>query len=452
MQRVPVAIVGGGITGIAAALKLAERGVFDITLFEKQPSLGGLDSSFSWEDLVCDRFYHVVLPTDTRILRLLDDLGLGEGLYWRRVRSGFYGDGRLVPLSTLRDFWRFPFLSFWQRVRLALGIVYSSRLKRVSGLDGIYAPQWLERIFGREVYGRLWEPLLRSKLGDASERTSAAFMGATIRRLYGARKSRAKQEKMGYWRGGYNSLLAAAEKRLCSLGVLIRTNEPVREIRSGMDTNQTPATGSAMLEVSTPVRRERFGRVLITVPCPEAARLLGRETPPFRKRLAAVEYLGIISVLLLVKKRLSPYYVINILDRRFPFTGIIESTNVIPPEDTGGKHLLYLPKYVVSGDALNDFSDGRLAELFSGALREVFPEIRAEDILHREVFRDPYAQPIPALHSLANPIESRTPIPHVYLANTAMIPDTLHNNNANIALARKVAQAIPGPFIGADSR
>ena len=444
MQRVSVGIVGGSITGIAAALKLVERGAFDITIFEKEPRLGGLDSWYDWQDLVCDRFYHVVLPTDSQTLLLLNDLGLGEGLYWRPVRSGFYGSGRLVPLSTLRDFSRFPFLSLWQRIRLGLGIVYSSRAKRISGLDGVYASRWLERIFGREIYARVWEPLLRSKLGDAADRISAAFMWATIKRLYGARRSRTKQEKMGYWRGGYRALLDAAQERLRSRGVTIRTNEPVLEIRFEKDKDPASASEGAAVEVITGVRREKFGRVLLTVPCPEAVKLTRGETHPYWRRLGSVEYLGIMCVLLVLKKSVSPFYVINLLDRQLPFTGVVETTNIIPPEDLGGRHLLYLPKYVTSQDPLNDISDGRLADLFIAGLREIFPDIRGDDILHRQVFREPCAQPIPALHSLENRIDSRTPMPGIFLANTAMIPDTLHNNDANIKLAFEVADSIPG--------
>jgi protoporphyrinogen oxidase len=446
MQRTTVAVVGGGIIGIAAALKLAGRPGFDITLFEKQERLGGLDSWYEWEDLACDRFYHVVLPADAATLRLVDELGLGPELYWRRVRSGFYGNGRLVPLSTVRDFLRFPFLSFWQRVRLGLGIVYSSQVKKISGLDGVSASGWLKRTFGAGIYDRVWEPLLRSKLGDAADRTSAAFMGATIRRLYGARRSHAKQEKMGYWRGGFRALLGAAEARLRERGVTIRTGEPVLRVgvTAAKDGRPGPDAAASAVEVTTRVRRETHGSVLLTVPCPEAVRLTaGEKAHPYWRRLDSIEYLGIACVLLVLRRSASPYYVINLLDRGLPFTGIIETTNIIPPEDLGGRSLIYLPKYVTARDSLNDLSDEGLADLFTGRFREIFPDIRESDILHRRVFREPYAQPIPALHSIENPIGSRTPIPCVYLANTAMIPDTLHND-ASIKLAGEIAASIPG--------
>jgi len=197
-----IAIVGGGMTGISAALELARSGRFDVTLFEKQDRLGGLSGYFEWEDVTWDRFYHVILSTDTVMLDFLKELGLESELFWQATKSGFYGDGRLVSMSSTLDFIRFPFMSLWQKFRLGLGILYSARIKDPAKLDRIYVREWLTRVFGRRVYENIWDPLLRSKLGDARERTSAAFIWATINRLYGARSSDNKQEKMGHVHGG----------------------------------------------------------------------------------------------------------------------------------------------------------------------------------------------------------------------------------------------------------
>jgi protoporphyrinogen oxidase len=441
-QPQSLAVVGGGITGIAAALTLARSGKFRVTVLEKQKELGGLDLAYKWQDLVCDRFYHVVLPTDACTLEFIADLGLSENVYWRKVKSGFFGQGQLVSLSSLADFVRFPFLSFGQKIRLGLGIFYAARLKKLSHLDDVSSPQWLSRIFGREVYQRIWEPLLRSKLGEAAERTSAAFMWATIRRLYGARGSKSKQEIIGYWRGGYDSLLKAAEKKLIESGVSLVTGEPVEKI--GVEEKHKYSGGyrDSALNVDTPSGSRRFDRILLTVPCPEVLKLIKNNSHSYWERLQAVEYLGVAGVLLVLKRSLSPYYVINLLDKDFPFTGIVETTNIIPPSDLGDRHLVYLAKYVTSKDPLTGLSDTQMIAQCVGRLKAVFFDLRDDDILHLRVFREPHVQPIPALNFLSRPIAPLTPLKNVYLANTAMIPDSLHNNNANIKLARDVAALI----------
>jgi protoporphyrinogen oxidase len=267
-------------------------------------------------------------------------------------------------------------------------------------------------------------------------------MWATIRRLYGARGTGAKQEKMGYWRGGYHSLLDLAQQILVKRGVSVVTGDPVQKIEPEPGDGGSGNRRAARISIETRRGRRRFDRVLLTVPCPEALKLVKTDGDSYWSNLQAVEYLGVVSILLVLRRSLSPDYVINLLDRDLPFTGIVETTNIIPPQDLGGRHLVYLPKYLTAGDRLNGFSDAQIAPLFIDRLRGVFPDLRDDDILHLKVFREPYVQPIPALNFLSRPISPLTPLANVYLANTAMIPDSLHNNNANIKLAEDVAALI----------
>ena len=231
-KKQSIAVVGGGMTGIAAALELAKSGKFDVTLFEQADHLGGMSDYYTWNDITWDRFYHVILSTDTLMIDFIKEIGLEDQLFWKETKSGFYGDGKLVSMSTMMDFLKFPFLSLWQKFRLGLGILYSSRINDPKNLEKIYVRQWLTKVFGRRVYEKIWDPLLRSKLGDAREKTSAAFIWATINRLYGARNAENKQEKMGHVHGGYKTILDAAEKKLKQYGVQILLNSPVTKIES----------------------------------------------------------------------------------------------------------------------------------------------------------------------------------------------------------------------------
>ncbi|MGA2381445.1 MAG: FAD-dependent oxidoreductase, partial [Spirochaetia bacterium] len=120
-----IAVVGGGMMGIVTAMELVERSQARVTIFEKDRRLGGLSSPYTWNGLTCDRFYHVVLSTDSLLLGFLRSIGLDGEVYWRESKSGFYDDGRLVSMSSLGDFIAFPFLTLWQKFRLGLGIVVS---------------------------------------------------------------------------------------------------------------------------------------------------------------------------------------------------------------------------------------------------------------------------------------------------------------------------------------
>lgn len=434
-QKQSVAVIGGGITGIAAALELAKCGNFQVTILEKEDHLGGMSSSCSWKDIIFDRFYHVILGADRDLIDFVKDLGLESQLFWEDTQSGFYGDGQIVPFSSAVDFLRFPFLSLWQKFRLGVGILYSSRLKNMAEIDQVYAKDWLTKVFGAKVYDNFWGPLLRSKLGQAKDRISAAFILATIKRLYGARSSANKQEKMGHVHGGYRTILEAAQRRLSDLDVAIRTNSPVLVAEIHEDTQEITLTIAS--------DRVTFDRVLFTIPSPIVSKIMRpcREQS-FWQSLRDVEYLGVICMLLITKQSLSSYYVLNLLDEELPFTGVIESTNVLSVQEVGGRHLVYLPKYLMKDDPLCERSDQEIMELFLEKLQVVFPALKVDDIENRLLFREEYVQPVQGLNYLNSFTDARTPVRGVYLGNTLSIKGSTLNNNAAIQVAKQAAKSI----------
>jgi protoporphyrinogen oxidase len=433
MNNKNTAVIGGGISGLTAAKKLSEDG-YNVTIFEKNNHVGGLSDSYVWDDLEWDRFYHVILSTDEMLLRLIDDLGLSNELFWRETKSGFYGNGKLVSMSSIKDFITFPFLSLWQKFRLGMGILTSIGIKDVDKLDRIYVREWLIKTFGRRVYERMWDPLLRSKLGEARHRTSASFIQATISRLYGARSGEAKTEKMGHVKGGYRTILNALLEDLTNKGV---------EVKTGNRVDKIIAEGN-MLEVITNCGSSSHSQVLLTVPAPEVLRVTGmsRDAGDYWKVQAEVKYLGVICLLIILDRKLSEYYVTNLLDKSLPFTGIIEATNIVDPSDLGGRHLVYLPKYVTQDDPINNKSDEEIQENFIKGLKKVHPDLSEDYILHTKLFRERYVQPLQEVNYLDQTRGIKTPIPNLYLANSTMLYNSTLNNDSAIKLAEKAVDVI----------
>jgi uncharacterized protein with NAD-binding domain and iron-sulfur cluster len=73
--RPSVAVIGGGLAGIAAAIALAEAGAA-VTLLEARPRLGGATCSFARDGLVVDTGQHIYLGCCTAYRGLLDKLGM----------------------------------------------------------------------------------------------------------------------------------------------------------------------------------------------------------------------------------------------------------------------------------------------------------------------------------------------------------------------------------------
>ena len=231
-------IAGGGVLGQVLALRLAEAGK-RVTLCEAARETGGLASAWSIDGITWDKFYHVILPDDRRTLALLNEIGLGEAVVWQRSRTGFFARGQLSSLNGAMDFLRLPILGPIAKARLAFTLMRTARIRDGQPLEKIPVKPWLTRWSGRTAFERLWQPLLRAKLGNNAEIASASFIWSTIRRLYLARSAGAKTEVLGFVDGGYHRVLAALRVRLDAAGVEVLTGCPVRRVRP----ERRPAAG-----------------------------------------------------------------------------------------------------------------------------------------------------------------------------------------------------------------
>ena len=76
------AVIGGGLLGMTLAFRLSQRG-FPVSLYEASSQSGGLASAWQLDDVVWDRFYHVILKSDTFTGKLLAELGVKNDITWR---------------------------------------------------------------------------------------------------------------------------------------------------------------------------------------------------------------------------------------------------------------------------------------------------------------------------------------------------------------------------------
>jgi protoporphyrinogen oxidase len=158
--------------------------------------------------------------------------------------------------------------------------------------------------------------------------------------------------------------------------------------------------------------------------------------------LNKVEYLAISCVLLILSRGLSEFYVTNLLDPDLPFTGVIEATNVVAPEDIDGKHLVYLPKYMPGDDPYMQKSADEIKTEFTAKLQKMFPDLRDTEILHSVVSRERYVQPLQEVDYLSRLHGFESPIAGLYVVNTAMIYNSTLNNNAAVTLGRNCAEEV----------
>jgi protoporphyrinogen oxidase len=428
-----IAVIGAGMMGLTLAYRLSQQG-HQVTLFEGSQQLGGLTTHHDYGSFVWDRFYHVILPSDQALIGLLREVGLGDQLRWGKTLTGFYGDRQFHPISNTVEFLRFPPLNLLDKIRLAFTLIYGSRVKNWKRLEQIRAESWLMRLSGRGTYEKMWKPLLRAKLGENYKRVSAVFIWAYITRLFSARDSSLKKEELGYVQGGYKTVFDRLASLIQTKGGAVRTGLAVDYIGPRQD-------GGLWVEHSE--QKEHFDKVCFTGPVNILQQVAAQELVSVGGDRGLVEYLGVICMVLLTRKPLVPYYVVNIADQQLPFTGVIGMSNLVSLQETNGLHMTFLPKYVLSDDPMMRQSDEEITRLFFDGLHAMFPHLNDDDIVAAPINRAFKVQPLQVLNYSQIVPHTTATNNDFFILNTSQLVQDNPNNNA---VVRHVDQFLKDNF------
>ncbi len=455
-----VVVIGGGMLGAAVADRLCatEPGT-EVVLLEAAPSLGGLTSAWTIETaeggVTWDRFYHVVLGQDRRVIALLERLGLRDALHFGTVRSELLAGGRIHPMSSVLDLLRLPVLGPLSRLRVGATVGLGAVLP-VAGGDRSTSADWLRRYSGTAATDDLWLPLLRAKLGEESERASARFIRSTFRRLLVARLRGGDGDRFGWVEGGYAEVLGRLADDLRASGVQIHTATAATALSRSGDRwlVQTAATGHAAGAESAAGGTRSFeaDSVVLATPGPVAARLAGGYADPaWRQSLEQVRYLGCVCVSVVLRRRVTGGYLTYVTDET-PYTAVVEMTNLVDPAglgQTGGKHLVYLPRYCAPDDPAFDADPDRIANEAVADLVSRYPHLSPDDVLATRVARARHVMPVPVPGWGDATPAVRTGADGLFLASSAQVADGTLNVETTLALAdRAIAEMASGPAPG----
>ncbi len=433
-EKTRFAVAGGGMLGLTLAMRMAKQG-HDVTLIEAAPELGGLASIWKIGDIEFDRHYHVTLLSDSRLRNLVSEIGLDEQMRWVETKTGFYTNDKLYSMSDTAEFLKFPPLKLIEKLRLGGTIFYASKIKNWKRLENMPVAKWLERWSGKGTFAKIWQPLLRAKLGESYKRTSAAFIWAHINRMYKARRTGLKKEMFGYVKGGYRTIINRLVEVLGEQGVNVKTGSPIQSIEKQSD-------GKFEIRYQGQSRSDYFDKVIMTTPNSIMSRVCTDISEDEKERFDKVEYLGIVCASVLLKKGLSPYYVTNITDDWVPMTAVVEMTTIVDPAELGGKSLVYLPKYVPAEHELFDKSDEEIQESFLAALDRMYPDFKRDDVIDFKISRVRNVMAIPTLKysELLPPMKST--VEGLYFVNSSYILKGNLNVNESITIAEDAMETV----------
>ena len=302
-----LAVVGGGISGLAAAYEAAQRGA-RVTVLESSGRIGGKLAVSDVGGLAVDEGAESLLTRVPDGVGLVDELGL-ELLAPTTSSAGVWSRGRLRPLpartllgipTDLTALARSQVLSARGLTRVPLDLLLPGAPTQEDVSVGSLVGQRL----GREVVERLVDPLLGGVYAGRADSLSlqatlpqlVAQVGRHRSLLLAARAALpppapAAPSPFATLRGGLGALparLAAAS------GAEIRLRTTVRELgrtATGWRLTLGSAAAPEALEVDA---------VVLAVPAAPAARLLEQVAPTAAAELAAVEYASVALVTLVL--------------------------------------------------------------------------------------------------------------------------------------------------------
>ncbi|HEY2670319.1 MAG TPA: hydroxysqualene dehydroxylase HpnE [Rugosimonospora sp.] len=455
-----VAVVGGGLAGIAAALRCADAGR-DVTLYEARPWLGGLTHSFRRGDLDVDNGQHVFLRCCTSYRALLDRLGVSDQVRLQPrldipVRSPLdprparlRRNGLPAPLHLGGALMRYSLLSPAQRLRFIRAALALRRVDRTSrAVDEQSFGGWLrEKGQDARTVSALWDLVGVATLNATADQASLA-LAAMVFQV--GLLTDAGAADIGWSLVPLRQLHAEpARRRLAEAGA---------ELRTGTKIDSIEPRGDRWL-IGSGGEEHMADQVVLAVPPRVAERLLpsGSVSLPagWSARLGSSPIINVHVVL--DRRVMSGPFVAGVST---PIQWVFDRTDHsgladrLRAEGPGGPYpeSQYLAVSLSAADDMIDMPVAALRERLMPELAALLPEVRSATVLDFFVSRERHATFRPAPGSGALRPGATTAVPGLFLAGAwtdtgwpATMEGAVRSGEAaaTAALAHRTVQGVP---------
>jgi oxygen-dependent protoporphyrinogen oxidase len=314
-----IAIIGGGISGLAAAFELEELrragADIDYVLFEASARLGGVLRTENIDGCIVEAGPDSFITEKPWASDLCRELGLGDQLIGSNDadrKTYILTKGRLVEMPDGLMFMvptkivptgLSPLFSWKTKLRMTQELFHPPRA--VDHDESVAA--FVERHYGSEMVDRLADPLLSGIYGGEAASLSVRAVlprfaemerthGSLGRAMMAARKNARKKVTavprkppaplFSSLKEGMQHLTETVASRLTPASLL--TNAPVQVIQR---------EGESWV-VSAGMKSDSFGAVILALPAPAAAQVLRMVSAELSAELAAIQYSSSITVAL----------------------------------------------------------------------------------------------------------------------------------------------------------
>ncbi|MBL7497255.1 hydroxysqualene dehydroxylase HpnE [Frankia nepalensis] len=398
--RPRVAIVGGGLAGLSAALLAADSGA-DVVLLEARPRLGGATASFDRKGLWVDTGQHVFMRCCTAYRGFLQRLGVehlttlqprldvevllgdrpGQRARLRRTKTRLPAPLHLAPALL-----GYKALPVGQRAAAALAAFQLGRLdQRSPAVDGASFGSWLgAHRQGPVATEALWELLTIATLNAPAAEASLGLAAKVVRT---GLLERADAADLGWADVPLQELHGeAAAKALADAGADVRTSVKVREITRTEDgyrlVTTTGGTGRGDAEVLT------ADAVVLAVPPSAAAALMPAGAHPDPASLEGLGASPIVNIHMIFDRKVidGPFLAVT----SSPIQWIFDRTDASGLAATG-KAPAGAQYVALSQSAAEPWVDrpaGELGAEFVAEMRRILPAARDAELIEVFVTRE----------------------------------------------------------------
>ncbi|WP_030258212.1 MULTISPECIES: hydroxysqualene dehydroxylase HpnE [Streptomyces] len=426
--RPAAVVVGGGLAGITAALRLAEAG-HRVTLAEGRPRLGGLAFSFQRGELTVDNGQHVYLRCCTAYRGLLERLGATRLVHLQdrldvpvlavagpedapvRTLGRLQRAGLPVPLHLAGSLARYPHLSPADRARVVRGALALKGLDLADpALDRISFGEWLRRNGqNAATQAALWDLVGVATLNARADQVSMALAAKVFKTGLLSDPGAADIGIAAAPLGAIHHDRAIAELERLGVKVLLRAR--VAELKPAAPQHAVRLDGGELLTADT---------VVLAGAQDSAAALLPPNAIPGQDRLADFGTAPILNVHVIYDRKLvrRPFFAALGSPVQWVFDRTAHSGLAATPLGRAHPGAQYL---ALSQSAVQDEIDLPVAELrrrYLPELERLLPAAAGAEVLDFFVTRERTAtfDPAPGNGALRPP--ARTDVPGLLLAGS----------------------------------
>ncbi|MCD4750431.1 MAG: NAD(P)/FAD-dependent oxidoreductase [Thermoanaerobaculales bacterium] len=432
-----VVVIGAGLSGLTAALRLAQAGICPL-VFERHSKPGGLARTLRIADEPIEAFYHHLFTTDTAYIDLATELGLANRIEWLPSRMGIFTADRMWDFGTPLSLLKFHPLPWPDKLRFVLSTLRLQRTQDPTEFEQITAAEWIRRHQGEQAWKIIWGPLLYQKFAEMAEDVAMVWLWRKLSLRGRSRSVSGMGERLGYMKGSFAVLVDRLTDRIRELGGEINLQDPVRRLDRQPDGSFTVTTAGGKTTV---------GKVLAAVPVPDYLEIAGHLLEAAdRSNLQTLRATGAICTLLELDHSLTPYYWLNIADSSLPFGGLIEHSNYIDRSRYGGTHLVYISNYLFPDHPLFRAPKSEVMEAYLPGLKRVNRNFRKSWIRKIHHFRAEYAQPVVTLGYRKRIPATQTPVDGLFLCCMAQIYPEDRGQNYAVIYGEQAAQRMLEEF------